>query len=179
MFKIGKSHALLLAIVAAVYTAAACSTDSSVDLEAQEWLQCMVGRVVDGDTFDCSDGTRVRLILVDAPEWNQGGSYGRQAHQALTELLGRGATVGLELDVEHIDPFGRLLAYVRLDDGRIANEELLRRGMAIVAVYPPNVRYLERFRAVMEEAQRNRVGLWLVGGFDCTPADFRAGRCSA
>ena len=177
MPKIDKSPFSRLAIVAAVLLAAACSTDSSVDLKASEWRECMVGRVVDGDTLDCSDGTRVRLILVDAPEWNQG-SYGRQAHQALIDLLGRRATVGLELDIEHVDPYGRLLAYVRLGDGRIANEELLRRGMAIVAVYPPNVRYLERFRAVMEEAQRNRVGLWLVGGFDCTPADFRARRCS-
>ncbi len=36
---------------------------------------CLVSRVVDGDTLDCSGGPRVRLLLIDAPEMNQGGVW--------------------------------------------------------------------------------------------------------
>lgn len=171
-------HAMRRSLVAAaVLLSAGCPGSLAVDGSAQDHLACVVGRVSDGDTFRCLDGTVVRLILIDTPEWNQG-DYGRQAREVLLTMIRPGEEVGLELDVDRIDPYDRLLAYVHLDDGRMVNEELLRLGMAIVAVYPPNVRYLERFRAVMEEARRNNVGLWSVGGFDCTPADFRARRCS-
>ena len=137
---------------------------------------CTVSAVVDGDTVDCADSRRVRLILVDAPESNQG-PFGSMARSALAELLPIGTEVSLEMDVDPMGPYGRVLAYVILPDGRMVNEELLRQGMAVVAVYPPNTRHLDRLRKVAEEAEAEGRGLWAVGGFRCLPSSFRTGTC--
>ena len=36
-------------------------------LAAQAPRDCTVSRIVDGDTFECREGIRVRLLTVDAP----------------------------------------------------------------------------------------------------------------
>lgn len=137
---------------------------------------CVVARVIDGDTFVCDGGERVRLLLIDAPELDQG-PYGARSRDALIRLIPAGVEVGLEIDVQERDRYRRLLAYVYGPGGLMANEELLRQGYAVVAVYPPNVKYVDRFRRVQEAARTARVGLWSGSAFDCLPADHRAGRC--
>ena len=103
-----------------------------------------VTRVVDGDTIDISPSvkgrSRVRLIGMDTPEVYFGTQpYGPEASAfAKRELDGQ--EVELELDVQKIDPYGRLLAYVYLPDGSMFNETLLREGYAQVATFPPNVK---------------------------------------
>ena len=92
-------------------------------------------------------------------------------------MIPAGTTVELETDVEPTGPYGRLLAYVYLPDGRMVNEELLRQGMASLAVYPPNTRYLTRLREVAREAQEQHRGFWAENGFDCTPYEFRRNLC--
>jgi micrococcal nuclease len=137
---------------------------------------CIVARVVDGDTLVCVGGVRVRLLLIDAPELSQG-SAGAAAWRALEALAPPGTLLRLDLDVQPLDRFGRTLAYLWLEDGRMVNEELLRAGVAVVAVYPPNVRHVERFRAAAAEARQRKVGLWATSAFECAPAAHRAGRC--
>lgn len=137
---------------------------------------CIVDRVSDGDTLVCSSGTVVRLILVDTPEMSQT-PFGDQARTVLLALAPAGSVLAMEFDAELIDPFGRTLAYLWRTDGRIVNEELLRLGVAVLAVYPPNQRYEERFRAVALDAETRDVGFWATGGFACLPAAHRAGDC--
>lgn len=137
---------------------------------------CAVSRIVDGDTIECGGGTTVRLLLVDAPEMNQG-PFGATAKLHLEELAPVGTVLALEQDVEKQDRYGRTLAHLKLPDGRSVNEALLRAGMAVVSVYPPNVMHVERYRAVSDSAQAARVGLWAASAFECLPADYRAGRC--
>lgn len=137
---------------------------------------CTVRRVTDGDTIVCDGDLRVRLLLIDAPEMNQR-PFGTAARNAMLEFAPPGTTLQLEFDVRLRDQYGRTLAYLWLADGRIVNEEMLRRGMAVVSVYPPNVRHVDRFRAVADEAKRAKVGLWAVDAFACEPRDYRAGRC--
>lgn len=57
------------------------------------------------------------------------------------------------------DRYGRLLRYVYVGD-LMVNEELLRRGLAQVATFPPDVKYVDRFLAVQREAQATGVGIW-------------------
>jgi len=123
-----------------------------------------VTRVVDGDTIDISPSvkgrSRVRLIGMDTPEVYFGTqSYGPEASAfAKRELDGQ--EVKLELDVQKIDPYGRLLAYVYLPDGQMFNETLLEEGYAQVATFPPNVKYVDRFLAAQREAREANRGLW-------------------
>lgn len=139
-------------------------------------IPCEVTRVIDGDTIECAGLGSVRLLLIDAPEMDQG-PFGPAARSVLAGLLPLGARLELEIDLDPNDQYGRTLAYAHLPDGRIANEELLRAGVAVVSVYPPNVKYVDRFRAVLEGARAGRRGLWAENGFSCLPADHRAGRC--
>ena len=137
---------------------------------------CVIQRVVDGDTIRCEDGRRVRLLLIDAPERDQG-PFGALAAAELERLLPRGTAVMLETDVQKHDRYGRLLAYLHLPDGRLVNEEMLRAGFAIVSVYVPNVQHVDRFRAAQKEAEAGRRGLWATPAFACEPAAHRRGAC--
>ena len=77
----------------------------------------------------------------------------------------------LQFDVERIDPYGRTLAYVWLGD-ELFNETLVREGYAFVTTYPPNVRYVDRFRAAQREARSAGRGVWgrCVHEGACDPA---------
>jgi len=124
----------------------------------------MVSRVVDGDTIEISPAvggiSGVRLIGVDTPE-TYGGTepYAEKASAFTTQGL-EGRQVALEFDVERIDPYERVLAYVWLPDGKMFNEVLVRGGYAQVATFPPNVKYVERFLAAQREARAEGAGLW-------------------
>jgi micrococcal nuclease len=137
---------------------------------------CVVARIIDGDTLVCDGGDRVRLLLIDTPELSQA-PFGHVARAALDSIAPVGTSLRVERDVQHRDRYGRTLAYLWLDDGRMVNEELLRAGVAVVLVYPPNVRYVDRMREAAAAARAERVGLWATSAFECSPVDHRAGRC--
>jgi micrococcal nuclease len=120
-----------------------------------------VDRVVDGDTI-VVDGERVRLIGIDTPESVKPGTpvecFAREASALMERLVG-GRRVRLERDVEERDRYGRLLAYV-YRDSLFVNAEMVRRGYAQVATFPPNVRHVDQFLRLQREARRNSRGLW-------------------
>jgi micrococcal nuclease len=76
------------------------------------------------------------------------------------QLLPLGSRVSYRLGVEHRDRYGRALAYVYLDDGRLLNMVLVRRGFAQPLTIPPNDELADRFVAAARDARRRRVGLW-------------------
>lgn len=137
---------------------------------------CTVASITDGDTLVCDGGTRVRLLLIDTPEMDQG-DFGSAARRYLLDLAPPGTPLRLELDLERRDRYGRTLAYLYTADGRMLNEEMARAGFALVLIYPPNVKHVERIREAVEAAQETRSGLWATSAFECAPVDHRAGRC--
>jgi micrococcal nuclease len=160
---------------AAQHTSTAMPGTASITAATPQ-RRCIVKRVADGDTFSCTDGTKVRLLLIDAPERDQG-PFGKMARRYLLRLVDIGDTVRLEPDVQRRDRYGRLLAYTYLGDGRMVNEEMARAGYVVVLSYPPNVRYLERIRTAVRGAQLAKRGLWSTSAFECTPRDHRRKRC--
>lgn len=136
---------------------------------------CVVARIVDGDTFTCRGGLRVRLIGVDAPELSQR-PFGAQAREALARWLPPGEEVALEADVEPVDRYGRRLAYA-WRGAILVNWQMVRGGWAMLLTIPPNVRYSEAFLEAQRRAREAGVGLWGEGGFACRPSDRRRGRC--
>jgi micrococcal nuclease len=124
-----------------------------------------VDRVVDGDTLVVSGGRRVRLIGVDTPETEHPSvdvqCFGREASAFLADLLPRGTAVRLVYDLERTDRYDRTLAYVyRRSDGAFVNGELVRRGFALVATVPPNVRHADELVAWQRDAREHGRGLW-------------------
>lgn len=137
--------------------------------------QCVVARIIDGDTFQCEGGSRVRLLLVDADETGQS-IYADSATLLLRRLMPPGSRVTLRFDVELYDRSRRILAYVYSGDVFV-NRALVRAGFAQVAVYPPNVARIDEIRAAVDTARAEKRGVWNGSAFQCTPADYRAGRC--
>lgn len=126
-----------------------------LSLKAQE--PCVVAHVLDGDSFNCTDGRSVRLLLVDAPD---AGRFGSVARRALATFLPARSTVRLETDSIPQDEQGRTLAYVHLADGRLINEILVREGYAFYKPSRENDRYADRLRAAEEAAHREKEGVW-------------------
>jgi micrococcal nuclease len=135
------------------------------DLRAHDLRKVL--RVVDGDTIVVSPNERVRLIGVDTPETAHPVKavqcFGREAKE-FTRRMADGQTVRLVLDQSnavrrHRDKYGRILAYVYLEDGTQLNADLIRRGYAHAYTRFP-FRYIVEFRALEREARRQEVGLW-------------------
>ncbi|MEP6625916.1 MAG: thermonuclease family protein [Acidimicrobiia bacterium] len=124
-----------------------------------------VTETVDGDTVHVQTARgpdTVRLLGINTPETHHPTKpvecYGPEA-SAYAEQRLTGRAVQLELDVEHRDIYGRLLAYIILD-GRRFNDELLEQGYARVLIIAPNGAHA---RTMIEEelaAKRARLGLW-------------------
>jgi micrococcal nuclease len=132
-----------------------------------------VVRINDGDTIEVNFNGRaekVRYIGIDTPEYNQ--EYGKEAIKLNEKLVGN--TVELEFDVQERDKYGRLLAYIWKNE-KLINETLVRKGLALIATYPPNVKYVERFQKAQEYARNNREGFWAKGGLSQTPYEYRKG----
>lgn len=140
---------------------------------------CTVQSITDGDSFQCTENNvHVRLLLIDSPEREQS-SYHRTARQLLEQLLARGTVVKLELDKESEDSFGRILAYVWLADGRMANEEMVRAGLALAFPFKGlNRRYWKRIAAAQLHAQKAGAGFWRNGPVACSPQQFRHKECT-
>jgi len=126
-----------------------------------------VTRVIDGDTIELANGEKVRLIGLDTPETLHPEKpveyYGEEASE-FTKRMVEGKRIRLEYDVQQRDRYGRLLAYVYLEDGTFLNAELLRQGYANLATHPPNVKHVEQFVQLQREARENHRGRWAAGG---------------
>lgn len=125
-----------------------------------------VERVTDGDTIVLA-GQRIRLIGLDAPEWNQtcrttaGGDWGcgqAAAHRMRELTRGRSLTCS----PQGRDRYGRLLATCRDGDTDLA-EALVGEGLAIST---------GRYAAAESRARASRTGLWQ--GTFARPAEWRA-----
>jgi micrococcal nuclease len=134
-----------------------------------------VDRIVDGDTITVRarrpgtalTSTRrvtVRLLEVDSPETKKPGTpvqcYGPEATRYTARLLPRGSMAYVLPDHEPRDRYGRYLLYVWTARGAFVEDEIIRTGHGRAGLYPPNDRYIRRFRATQVEAQAARRGLW-------------------
>ncbi len=136
----------------------------------------VVERVVDGDTLKLFNSERVRLIGVDTPEVHYSNKLLRDSKASgkdiktiqslglkasdFTKNLCAGKRVRLEYDVEKRDRYGRLLAYVYLDDGTFVNAKIVEEGYGRIMTIPPNVKYADYFRGLEREARSDKRGLW-------------------
>lgn len=128
--------------------------------------------VFDGDTVLLASGVKVRYLGIDAPETAHGdepaGCYGDRARAENASLV-MGRTVTLAYGERRRDVHGRLLAFVHLPDGLSVNEELVRRGAALVFRTEEGLSGLERFLALQREAMREGRGLWGACPADSSP----------
>lgn len=120
--------------------------------------------VIDGDTIIIDDArnSRVRYLGIDTPEIELQDSPGEPMSKEALDFnadLVEGENVVLEFDEEKYDVYGRILAYVYVDDV-LVNEELLKEGLATVLIIPPNGMHSDKIYSAIGEAKRNKKGLW-------------------
>lgn len=135
----------------------------------QKLTEINVTKVVDGDTFYGTDslGTDIkfRLIGMDCPESRHPRKpkqpFSKEATALMKELIS-GKKVMVEYDVQKRGPYQRDLVYVFLEDGMHVNAELVKRGMARAATYPPNVKYEDLFYRLQVEAREDSIGMWSI-----------------
>jgi micrococcal nuclease len=120
-----------------------------------------VAHVSDGDTLRLTDGRRVRIVQIDAPELETD-CFGQQARRALLRLAPPGTRVTLERDpvLDAMDKYGRLLRYIG-----VAGHDV---GIALVAegAAEPYFFHGDRGRHAVEllraakQARAAQRGLW-------------------
>ncbi len=136
-----------------------------------------VTRIVDGDTiyvrFSSGLEEKVRLIGVDAPEINHPTKgeepFGVESAEYAQHLL-YNIVAWLEFDEGEQDQYGRMLAYLWLEKpeevteaeirAKMFNARLLFDGYAKQVIFQPNVKYVEYFSDFVNEARREKRGLW-------------------
>lgn len=153
---------------------------AGIEWPVQKAEMAQIVKVVDGDTFEIrylGKIEKVRLIGIDTPEAHANAKavkdaartgadikviveQGNDAKDFVKQLVPDGTPVRVEVDVNERDKYGRLLAYLYFEDGRMINEEIVKAGFANLMTYPPNVRYRERFADAYRFARANRKGLW-------------------
>jgi micrococcal nuclease len=115
--------------------------------------------VYDGDTVRIETGQKVRLLGIDAPEYNQ--PLGKEANLYLRNLV-LGKEVTTEYDLEKTDKYGRLLCYIFLNQVLI-NEDIIKHGFAKTLFIPidAKLKYRERFITAENYAKEQKIGIWL------------------
>lgn len=119
----------------------------------------VVARVVDGDTVELEDGTKVRYLDVDTPESTSDVEcFGEDAAAYnASRVLGREVRLTYESQCE--DRFGRLLAHVWVD-GRVVGLDLVWEGYGCTLFIEPDTDQRTRFEDAEAEASALGRGLW-------------------
>ena len=118
----------------------------------------------------------MRLIGIDTPESRYNSKLARDSQRSrkdmdtilkmgklasdFTRRLVEGKRVKLVFDIEKYDKYGRLLAYVYLEDGTFVNGRIIGEGYAQVMTIAPNVKYAQTFLRLEREAREKGIGLW-------------------
>ena len=130
--------------------------------------EAVVVLVYDGDTVKVRFGDggerKVRLIGIDSPEIADEREDVRfmayvAKRFAFLKLFRR--DVRLSYDWQREDKYGRLLAFLTLEDGTLFNELILREGFASrLRAFPFEPGLMKRLEAAEVEARREERGLW-------------------
>lgn len=136
----------------------AASDDPPIPADAGE---AVVDYVHDGDTLFLSDGRKVRLLGVNAPEVGEHAEcYGDAATAALRAMLPKGTHVRTVADAREHDRFGRSLLFLFTEDGALVNLDLVREGYAEVLVMRGDTLWVDELRDAEREARTASRGLW-------------------
>ena len=128
-------------------------------------------KVVDGDTLaiEMNGQTQtIRLIGIDTPETVHPSKpvecFGVEASSYAKEVLA-GTQVSIETDTtqDTYDKYGRLLAYVILEDGTNFNKLMIEEGYGYEYTYSLPYKYQNEFKLAQQRAQANKRGLWADG----------------
>jgi micrococcal nuclease len=122
-----------------------------------------VKHVFDGDTILLETGKQVRYLGIDAPEFGHGGQPNEfmavESKRFNHDLVNK-ARIRLEFDQQKEDRYGRLLAYVFLENGDMVNRLIVRKGLGRVLVVKPNLKHFHLLLEAQRMAMTEKIGIW-------------------
>lgn len=140
-----------------------------------------VTRVVDGDTIEIAynnniknidgeiqsdiENKKVRLIGINTPETvdprRPVQCFGKEASAYMKSLV-EGEIIQLEYDNTQgkTDKYGRILAYIYMEDGQMVNKKMIADGYAYEYTYNTPYKYRDSFKAAQTLAEKGGRGLW-------------------
>jgi len=141
-----------------------------VDVSTYHCGTAKVINVVDGDTIDIDipDGekpyTRIRLWGVDTPETKSPTAgqmyFGPEAGRFTTRLaMGKEVKILLDPAKDTRGKYGRLLAYVKLPNGKILNELIISEGFGYADLRFDHCFY-RSYQSLQRKARRQEKGFW-------------------
>ncbi len=155
-------HFLAVVFLSTVNADDLCLSEKQQLSNVNDWGH--IASIIDGDTVHLKDGRKVRFIGINTPELGHHGeasqAYGRQAYEALIQLLKGQNKIGLTYDKDKKDRYQRTLAYINLPDGRSVEQILLSKGLAHSIIVPPNDRRIKCYRNIESQARKANLGLW-------------------
>jgi micrococcal nuclease len=171
---------LFILLISVVILTVGIKYYSDLQVMSADEYSAIIVRVIDGDTYlirYMGKEEKLRLIGIDTPETTANRkakkdmnryeqdiktmtAQGNEARHFVKELIPAGTKIRLEFDVQRRDQYGRLLAYVYLDNGEMLNEKIIADGYANPMTYPPNVKYNQLFIIKYQEARYQKKGLW-------------------
>jgi len=128
-------------------------------------------KVVDGYTIWVDNNgkrQKIRMIGLDTPESVDPRKpvqcFCLEASAQAKTILG-GQSVYLETDPsqDSVDRYGRTLAYVWTESGRLFNLDMIADGYAFEYTYDLPYRYQQDFKAAENDARAGESGLWSPG----------------
>jgi len=143
------------------FTAAEKKNDAPQSAEQKSSKEKLhaVSHVVDGDTIVLNNAVTVRYIGVDTPE--TGEPFYNEAKNFNASLV-LGVKVSIDVcEEEHLDKYGRTLAYVYVDNVCV-NDELLKKGLARALSIPPcGIKKYNEYVKLEAQARAQGAGLWV------------------
>lgn len=127
--------------------------------------QAIVQNVIDGDTVRLTTGRLVRFIGINTPEIDhktgQAEPFANEARDYLRAALGvKPRTVLLQTGRDKQDRHGRMLAHIFTPSGKNLQAQMIRKGLGVWIVMPPNLHYMDCYRAQEQVARRQHRGVW-------------------
>lgn len=129
--------------------------------ELPDTYEDVVERVIDGDTIVTKELGTIRFHYVDAPEdTTESEEFGPEATQIIKDFFPVGSKVTLEFEGDRTDKYGRVLAWLFNEEGKLAQLHLAEQG-GVKSIYAFGVRkYSDEVYEAVEESIKNKVGLW-------------------
>jgi len=133
-------------------------------------VTAVVARVIDGDTLDLTDGRRIRLLGIDAPERGYDGAASEPLAEESTDWLTRrldGHTVRLQIGTTPTDRYGRTLAWIFDSNGSLVNRDSLEAGMSrLLDSFGLPADLEPQLRQAAATARIQKAGIWNRGKAD-------------
>jgi len=145
--------------------AAAATGDAVAARPPADEADLMVTTIVDGDTVQLSDGRKVRVLGIDAPDRGECG-YEEAREFARARLLDEKVTVAADATQDSVDQYGRSLLYVARWGVDYSHAAVVA-GLATATISATNpVEKAETLEMVEDTARALKLGIW---GDPCTP----------